>query len=1049
MSADYPIMCNERAMASAGSGKTYALVNRYIALCLQSPPERICALTFTRKAAGEFLDRILSKLALAACDVAAAEKLSNEIWELSGARFGIEDFGGALKKMAHALPRLKLSTIDAFCAQLLRAFSAELGLAGDAEVLDDFGARKARLEALGYVFESLAQDGELFNEFAEAVKRASFGFEEKSLENRLENYIASAHGLYIDFPELSRWGMGGAYESARFEEGRYEEAVGLLERLADGVKAFDGAVKFFKNSRPGKISDISSKALEAVAKNYSENPRFEEGFSFDYSRKQISVSAETASVLSLLLNMLIGAELAAVSKSAASIGRIMRLYENAYSRTVRRAGRLTFSDMAMLLASPEARFARPLIEYRMDSRIDYWLFDEFQDTSRAQWGVFENLIDEVLQDDGGKRTFYYVGDVKQSIYRWRGGAPELFEEIFKKYRGRIREAQPLDASWRSVPCVIDAVNAIFGDEELLKTQYREDAVQDWSRVWRNHASARGLLAQEAAQRGQAAAPKELCGCVGFINKEKNADAPALQIYELLRAVNPVGRGLSCAVLTQKNKTATAIIESIKKIAAARAEEMPVGGDLDVEIFSDNMAGAAILQYLKLAAHPCDSAARGYVEMTPLKPLLTANEDFSFAAAQKIARGGFALLIAELAAALKASGAKDAFTLRRLSQFEEAARSFDARQSKDIDEFLSYAASCRLRESSAAQTVQVMSIHKSKGLDFDIVILPELSAEGISGGLCACEFEGEERVLNMPKASVRAFSAPLKRAWEKLERRAHFDDLCRFYVGVTRAKRAVYFFKNALKSEGAEGAADFSKLIYSLFENAGAEIEFAGMPARFLAGSNANWFEHFEKAPQVAARAPLGQDAAVTAKTLALCAPRGALKRRAPSGGGASGSYAVKLGASLHAALENVERARTPQEALSKALEKLKDDSVRQTAARILKNFFEEPAVFEIFNPPANAEIWRERNFDAVCDNEILSGVFDRVLILRGGGGEIARIIIADFKSGAHLDDAALKEKYLPQMSAYKSAMASLAGVDENLIECRILALIEPRVLKVL
>ena len=61
------------------------------------------------------------------------------------------------------------------------------------------------------------------------------------------------------------------------------------------------------------------------------------------------------------------------------------------------------------------------VDYRLDGHFDHWLLDEFQDTSDLQWQVLANLIDEVLQDTSGKRSFFYVGDVKQAIYGWRAG----------------------------------------------------------------------------------------------------------------------------------------------------------------------------------------------------------------------------------------------------------------------------------------------------------------------------------------------------------------------------------------------------------------------------------------------------------------------------------------------------------------------------------------------------------------------------------------------------------------------------------------------------
>src|SRR5580700_9033885 len=116
---------NTMILASAGSGKTYELTNRFVRLLAGgAKPERIAALTFTRKAAGEFFDEILKKLAQAAREEAYAEKIAGQIG-VPGLRAA--DFTGMLRGMVEAMPRLNLGTLDGFFARVVRAFPLELG----------------------------------------------------------------------------------------------------------------------------------------------------------------------------------------------------------------------------------------------------------------------------------------------------------------------------------------------------------------------------------------------------------------------------------------------------------------------------------------------------------------------------------------------------------------------------------------------------------------------------------------------------------------------------------------------------------------------------------------------------------------------------------------------------------------------------------------------------------------------------------------------------------------------------------------------------------
>src|SRR5262249_2147507 len=122
-------------LASAGSGKTFALTDRFVALLAHgAAPERIAALTFTRKAAGEFFDEILRKLAGAAGDYVVARKLAERVGAPQLTR---ADFLRMLRAVTDAMHRLNLGTLDSFFARVVRAFPFELGLGGDFEVLQE------------------------------------------------------------------------------------------------------------------------------------------------------------------------------------------------------------------------------------------------------------------------------------------------------------------------------------------------------------------------------------------------------------------------------------------------------------------------------------------------------------------------------------------------------------------------------------------------------------------------------------------------------------------------------------------------------------------------------------------------------------------------------------------------------------------------------------------------------------------------------------------------------------------------------------------------
>jgi ATP-dependent exoDNAse (exonuclease V) beta subunit len=124
-------------LASAGSGKTHALTGQFVALLARgAAPDRIVALTFTRKAAGEFFDEILAKLAGAARNSGEAARLAAEIKRPS---LGPADFLRMLRQVVDSIHRLRLGTMDSFFARIVRAFPLELGLTRDFEILEGPG----------------------------------------------------------------------------------------------------------------------------------------------------------------------------------------------------------------------------------------------------------------------------------------------------------------------------------------------------------------------------------------------------------------------------------------------------------------------------------------------------------------------------------------------------------------------------------------------------------------------------------------------------------------------------------------------------------------------------------------------------------------------------------------------------------------------------------------------------------------------------------------------------------------------------------------------
>ncbi|HEY9250044.1 MAG TPA: UvrD-helicase domain-containing protein, partial [Rariglobus sp.] len=752
------------------------------------------------KAAGEFFDEILNKLARAARDPGEARRIGADIGE---PQLEPADFLRMLRTMVGAMHRLSLGTLDGFFARVVRAFPLELGLGGDFEILQEHGSQLERGRVLRQLFARAG--GELDDaqkEFVEAFKRATFGAEEKRLAARLDRFIDDHQNLYLDAPEGAAWGNprriwpeGSAWLE---QSGDPKGAADVLRRWVAGEnekqrKRWDDFLEAFEAWAPGamlpKAMDyILPKALEAWA------ALGEEDVELVIERKKQVLPPDIGAALKALVRAVFAGELTRRLEMTQGIHTVLDGYEAVYHDLVRRAGKLTFADVQRLLM-PESgapRLAgmdsnedgRLMVDWRLDAKFDHWLLDEFQDTSHGQWSVLRNLIDEAVQDPEGRRSLFYVGDVKQAIYAWRGGDPRLFREIFDHYNavapGTIEEGR-LDQSWRSGPAIVATVNRVFGDAAVLARLVPAATAERWTREWRDHVSAK----------------PQLGGQVVWLHGDDD-EARAAQTLRLLSEINPLERGLSVAVLVQSNDAATWLADYLR-----REGGLPAVAASDLHVCVDNPLTAAVLALLKAAAHPGDRFAWEQVRMTPLAGVIATRIDGGEAllprdVLQQIHAEGFARTVETWLRRLEpVIAADDVFSRERARQLTEAAQFFDATGSRDVAEFLQFAERHVVRDAETAAVVRVMTIHKSKGLGFDVVVLPDLEGNSLAtrrrDGLAVQRTADRavEWILDMPPKLFHENDAVLSANVAEAEADAAYEKLCLFYVALTRAKRAMY------------------------------------------------------------------------------------------------------------------------------------------------------------------------------------------------------------------------------------------------------------------
>jgi ATP-dependent exoDNAse (exonuclease V) beta subunit len=1037
-------MGNMMILASAGSGKTYALTNRYVGLLAAGArPERIAALTFTRKAAGEFFDEILKKLARAAGDATYAAKIAGEIGRPDLAP---PDFTRLLRAVIDGMHRLCLGTLDGFFARVVRAFPLELGLGGDFEIMQEHAARIERLRVLRQMFAhtggapTAAQ-----RDFIESFKRATFGLEEKRLGPRLDTFLDDHAEIYLAAPDGALWGRPARIwpsgcrwlDAGGDRAGAARRLHGVLPWAALSEGQRGRWEKFFAELPLWQAGATLPEGLSYILGNvFKVWPELAEVL---VDRRKLALAPAAASALAELATAIVGAEFTRRLEVTRGIFEVLGRYDAVYDQAVRRAGKLTFADLQRLLrpdvpggsrvlSRQAADEARLFIDWRLDSQIDHWLLDEFQDTSFGQWSVLRNLVDEAVQDPSGTRSFFYVGDVKQAIFAWREGDSRLFREIFNHYNAAapgVIEEDSRVRSFRSGRAVISTVNRVLGDAAVLRRLFPPAAAARWSAEWRDHESEPSLPEGYAELIVADDGPARFAATLGIIAR-----------------VKPLERRLGVAILVQQNETATALADYLR-----REGRLPAVAESDLHVGVDNPLTCSILALFRAAAHPGDRAAAVHLRMTPLHGVLAAaglgaaDALTSRVLAQIHARGFERTVEAWLRVLEPHLGPGDAFSRERGRQLSAAARVFDSSGSRDVAEFVAFMESYAVRDTDTSAVIRVMTVHKAKGLGFDVVILPDLEGRTLAGrrrGLAVQKAADRsvQWVMQLPNRKFAELDPVLASHVDAAESDACYENLCLLYVAMTRAKKAMYLITGEV---GDSSSANFPRLLRETIGGRRAE----GDPL---------WFENLPVGP---AEPGAGEGAAAPDFGRLARAARRQRRRPSDESRGPAGTAAAlfslearasaEFGSAVHRLLADVEWGDADATRILAAAWPERGPEGAEALACLrapeLAGVWSRPSA-----PGEVGEVLRERAFEIVIDGSWVSGVFDRVVVVRDAAGGAVRATVFDFKTdrvAGESEVGTLRERHAGQLKLYRQAASLLTGIPLERVACE-LVLTGPR-----
>lgn len=424
--------------ASAGSGKTFALSVRFLALLFKGAnPSEILTLTFTKKATAEMKERILDYLKILQQENLEneKEKSQNILKELEEKYHLNPDLvrNSAQKIYQRFLnAEIRISTIDAFFQSILRKFCWFVGLSTNFEVNED---TKAHQRQLNESFLS-ALNNEQLEELSVFITQC-LSYDSYTSDSILERLRFLKNKLYLFDPNKK--------EPAFDEEGFLEKLRSLNQQIQSVETASDTAKTAIKCDDFRGFLNSSLTWLEKKSE-YRYFKKFKDEIP--------TLESECEEIENDLKRYYEAKEIALFKK----FPKFIQLYDKATSK-IQALDFDAIKDKVHALLNDYEEMPAEFFYFRLDSRIAHILIDEFQDTSLNDYKILAPFIDEIKAGIGQAkwhRSVFFVGDVKQSIYAFRGSFSSLFESVAKDFYH-----DNLEFNHRSSPLIINYVNTIF------------------------------------------------------------------------------------------------------------------------------------------------------------------------------------------------------------------------------------------------------------------------------------------------------------------------------------------------------------------------------------------------------------------------------------------------------------------------------------------------------------------------------------------------------------------------------------------------------------
>ena len=829
--------------ASAGSGKTFTLATEYIKLLVVNPQNyrTILAVTFTNKATEEMKMRILSQLYGIWKELPDSESYTRKVQQETDLSLPVvrERAGEALHLLLHNYNSFRVQTIDAFFQSVLRNLARELdltanlrvGLSGDQVeemavdlLIDNLKHTDAILQwLLHYIMESLSDnkswstDDEKRTSFVREIK--NFGktiFRDYYKEHRAElNKKMAEEGFFDHYTQVLRQIRDDAKErmltiAATYFDTLEQEGFSVADMKSNtrGVSGYFMKIKngVFDNSI---LNTTAVKAMEAPENWYKkDHPRAEE----------LHLLADQ-----VLIPMLRYAEVerenqwklyqsAHLTLSHLNNIRLLSSIEQKVKDINNEANVFLLGNTQHLLHSLIQDSDAPFVFEKIGAQLHHIMIDEFQDTSTVQWQNFKVLMLECMSHVGSKNLI--VGDVKQSVYRWRSGDWRLLNHIEQQFPQEMMEVRPLQTNYRSERNIILFNNNFFSaairqehdalqEQNTIGAELLRNAYADVSQQIPDHRDSKGYV------------DIRLLPAIDY--RERTLELLKEHIVTLLGCGIPQNK---IAILVRTNDTITLIAnyfsEHLPEVSIVSDEAFRLDASVSVQL---------LINALFLLTHPTDSLTKANIIKSYHQDVLCDNlsdADLLIKSihADHLLPESYIMHFEELLMLPLYELVEQLymiFQLHRLKDqsaylcaFYDCLMEFTRDNSTDIDAFIEtweQELHKKTIQSDELNGIRVLTIHKSKGLEFDNVLLPFCDWRLERVDTIWCEPQ-EEPFSQLPVVPVDYSQKMLGTIYEKDYQNEHLqltvDNLNLLYVAFTRACKNLFVIgkRNAGKTRSA-------------------------------------------------------------------------------------------------------------------------------------------------------------------------------------------------------------------------------------------------------